>query len=243
MNKLLVLFSGTGSGERTCKDYNYECRGVEIVSKYNPYYNVDILKWDYKNELKEWIPDVIHSSPVCKEYSRLKQDKNRDLTLGNNLFDKSIEIIKYCLKLNPNLIYTIENPKNKFFLNKINKSLNNPIIHLTSYCKYGFKYKKDTYIVSNVKLFIKHHCCSKNKCKMVKEDGCHYVRIGVSRKSKTHFLTNDKQIPDSEYYRYIRDNIMLKEERRIIYNNQSLRYRIPQLLIEDIIWSIKNKLL
>ena len=238
--KLLVLFSGTGSVERTYNNYNYECRGVDIINKYKPYYNVDILKWDYKKDLKDWIPDVIHSSPVCKEYSRLKQDKNRDLKLGNSLFDKSIEIINFCLSLNKNLIYTIENPKNKFFLNKIKETLINPYIHITSYCKYGFKYKKDTYIISNIKLYIKHHCCSKSRCRMFKEDKCHNVRIGVSRKSKTHFLTNDKQIPDSEYYMYIRDNIMLNEERSIIYNNQSLRYRIPQLLIEDIIWSINQ---
>jgi len=235
--KVLVLFCGTGSIERVFNDH--ECRGVDIVPKYNPYYLVDILKWDYKTDLKDFVPDYIHASPVCKEFSKLKNTLVRDVGLGTSLFNKSVEIIKYIQQINPNLVFTIENPKNKFFVKLVNECGLDCKIYTTSYCKYGFNYQKDSVFVSNTKLCLKKVCG--RKCFNFKKYGCHSVRIGVSGTSTTHVLSNEHQVPDSVYYKYIRDDIMNTEDRIRIYNSTSMRYRIPTLLIEDIKWSIENK--
>ena len=95
MKKFLCLFSGTRSFEKVFeKDKKWECRGVDIDNHFTPYYNVDILKWDYKTELKDWIPDYIHSSFVCCEFTNIKNYSTgqRNLELGFGLLNKSLEI-------------------------------------------------------------------------------------------------------------------------------------------------------
>ena len=70
--KVLILFSGTSSFQKIFDKYpdEYEYQSLDINDKFNPTINEDILTWDYKKALENWVPDYkfIHASPVCKEF-------------------------------------------------------------------------------------------------------------------------------------------------------------------------------
>ena len=90
--KVLILFSGTKSISKVFEKYA-ECRSVDIDNRFKPFYNVDILTWDYKNI--NYIPDYIHASPVCKFFSSMKnQHFTHDKEDGLILFRKTMEIIE-----------------------------------------------------------------------------------------------------------------------------------------------------
>lgn len=239
---VLILFSGTKSFTKQMNKMNKDSgeiiykdiRTLDLDNTFKPTYNVDILEWKYKDVFTDFIPDFIHSSPVCCEFSKLKnhQHSKRNLTLGYSLFDKTIEIIEYVKTINPNLKFTIENPKSKLTLSY------EPLIQfkrvITSYCKYGFLYQKDTtFFYGGFDLKLKDKCNRKNKChsKSLTGNNCHKVRIGVSKNSKTHKL-GINQIGDNEYYKELR---LTPEYKNKNYTNQFFRYRIPSSLINDIL--------
>ena len=109
----LILFSGTRSFEKVLEPKGNKCYGVDICPIFNPYFCVDILKWDYREALKDIKIDYLHASPVCKEFTQLKNGKafKRDLDLGMSLIEKTLEILAWLIHRNPYLIYTIENPR------------------------------------------------------------------------------------------------------------------------------------
>lgn len=230
---VLVLFSGTGSIENCFDKSIYNIRGLDICNKYKPYYNTDILTWDYKTVFNNWIPDYIHCSPVCTEFSYLKNN-NRDINKGLLLVDKTIEIIKYLQTINSNLKFTIENPKGFLRKQKIMKEFN---MITTSYCKYGFDYRKDTdFWYGGFKLVLKPKCTCRTPCEYSKNNtrNAHRVVLGISRCSAfrtTEFWKTSNQITDTEHLYELR-KIDSKYDK---YNVQDLRYRIPSELVYDII--------
>ena len=230
----LVLFSGTGSVEIESQRVGHECRGVDISNKFNPYYNVDILKWDYKSELESWIPDFIWCSFPCTEFTNNKNriETKRNINTGLELLNKGLEIINYCKTLNPELIYMLENPNTSrtselpqlSHLNKYN----------TTYCKYGFYYKKPTSIWSNIKLKLESPCMKNdtNLCKgrllNKSNHNKHLVRIGFS--DRPHQTTDvkyfSKMKETNEYYKH--------------YTITEFRDRIPPKLVQDILVNIDS---
>jgi hypothetical protein len=240
---VLVLFSGTKSFSKKMlndlnKKYFNEIRTVDLDNTFKPTYNVDILKWDYKNDLNDFKVDYLHSSPVCTHFSKLKNTKTskRDLDLGYSLFNKTIEIIDWIKNNNnENIKFTIENPKSKLTLEyeplmKYNRTI-------TSYCQYNFMYQKNTtFWYGGMDLKLKQVCNKKNQCLSKKSnDGIHKVRIGMSRGSKTFLPSNSGQIGDNEHYKELRKTDEYKDKK---YTDTFFRYRIPPLLIQDIINSI-----
>ena len=224
MHKALILFSGTRSFEKVFKtEYNWEARGVDIDNHFNPYYNVDILKWDYKSALQHWIPDFIHASPVCKHFTKMKNDTNRntnELELGIALVKKSLEIINYVLKINPYLQFTIENPVGHMRKLEIMK----PYKRITtSYCMYGYHYKKATDIWCNFDLRLRPCCTKKCLCRgATKNGGRHKVIVGYKPK-------HDDQMIDWKYFSTLRRKFNI-----VGYTDTYFRYRIPLRLIDDI---------
>mgnify|MGYP002637974972 CR=1 FL=1 len=231
---IIVLFSGTKSIEKVYDEEKNDIRSVDLDNTFNPYYNVDILVWDYKKIFEKWVPDYIHGSPVCKEFSNMKHGHKRDMGLGLSLLNKTLEIIEYVKTLNPKLKYTIENPKGLMRKLDCMKPYN---MITTSYCKYGFLYQKHTdFFYGGFELELRPICrntkCDSNWCEGKKKWGTHRVRLGVSRNSKTHKLSHINQIPDSEYFKqYKIDNPEYKK-----YTNTYFRYMIP----EDLCKEIKN---
>jgi hypothetical protein len=230
MSRCLVLFSGTGSIEKVFKNNHCDCRGVDIDNKFNPYYHVDILKWDYKSDLKNWIPDYLHSSFVCCEFSGSKNTKkyDRNLNFGYQLIDKTIEIIKYVQSLNSGLRFTMENPKTRYTLEYEPLQKFNHCI--TSYCKYGNLNKKPTvFWYGGFDLQLKPICRNTKKdtsswCRGKKNNhGVHKVTMAYHPKKN--------QIIDWKYFGALRKCHPAKYKG---YKDTHFRYRIPRLLVKDI---------
>lgn len=69
---------------------------------------------------------------------------------------KTVEIIEYYSKLNPNFIWFIENPASGFIRHQLKNLFNNMFENKTTYCMYGSEYRKETSIFSNLQLNLKY---------------------------------------------------------------------------------------
>ena len=140
---LLELFKGTGSVGKVAKKYNFNVVSLDLENKYKPDILTNILKWNYKDYFKnkKIIPDFIWASPPCNTYSKLAyplKERNTQTAepyserakLGTKILYKTLEIINYAKKLNPNLKFVIENPSAMMRHDKKIKKLNTDIIPL-----------------------------------------------------------------------------------------------------------------
>ena len=142
--KLLELFSGAGSISKPWREAGHEVVSVDIDSRFHPEICEDILQWSYVK--LEFIPDVIWASPPCTEYSRAKTTgPPRNLTLADQLVAKALKIIKYFRKLNPELIWFLENGDSTLLWKRdVAKELTDYV--RLDYCQYGTLYRKRTRI-------------------------------------------------------------------------------------------------
>jgi len=165
--KVLELFAGSRSIGKATEQMG----GVSFSSDIEQFgridYVVDILDFDYKNV--PFIPDVIWASPPCTSFSvasigthwgggyRGYEPKTEGALLGMKLVQKTIEIIDYYQKLNPNLIWYIENPRG--VLRKLDVVKLLPIRHTITYCQYGDERMKPTDIWTNNEKWIPKPMC------------------------------------------------------------------------------------
>ena len=105
---------------------------------------MDILQWNYKDYEKF---DVIWASPNCKEYSISKTRAPRDMESADKLVLKVLEIIEY---FKPKYFF-IENPYTGYL--KSREFMKDIPYYRVDYCRYGFDYKKNTAIWTNLENF------------------------------------------------------------------------------------------
>jgi hypothetical protein len=161
---LLELFSGTGSVGKVAKTMGYEVVSVDMSNKYKPTYACDIMKWNYKRYDPGYF-SFIWASPPCTEFSKAKTVGIRDIDGALRLVKRAITIIKY---FQPRW-YAIENPVGLLRHMKLMKDLNRLTV---SYCKYGYKYQKDTDIWTNIP-FNPKICRNNCRCEWSRETGTH----------------------------------------------------------------------
>ncbi len=140
---------------------------VDIESKYNPTHEVDIVNWEplksceYKGKTippyKPYHFDFIWCSPPCTEYSYSKTIGQRDLVNADCRVKAALRIIQ---QLQPK-VWVIENPvgfleKRTFMQEHAN------LKHTTTYCCYGFPYRKATNIWTNAPVLLKN--CKDTPC-------------------------------------------------------------------------------
>jgi site-specific DNA-cytosine methylase len=158
--KTLELFKGTGSFSKVASKMKMKNISLDNVEKFKPDILIDILKWDYKEFFKHYIPDFIWASPPCNTYSHLAyklQERNIKTAeplstrakLGTAILYKTLQIINYAKKLNPNLLFVIENPRGMMRFDKKIKKLH---IALATYSAYGDQKYKPTNFFSNFPL-------------------------------------------------------------------------------------------
>ena len=164
--KLFELFKGSGSVGIVAKKVGYEVVSIDFDPIYTPDIETDILDWDYKKFSKDnnFIPDYIWASPPCNTYSNLAYPRkerhpqtlepySEKAKIGSAILTKTLEIIKYFEKLNPELLYCIENPRGMMRKDKKMKAL--PYMATTYYCYYGDQKRKATDFWSNYPLGLK----------------------------------------------------------------------------------------
>ena len=184
---LLELFAGKHSVSnalRRCSigralGDNFKLLSVDVGPKFAPTVCVDMNRWDFRRELDFFLGGrrpsdvvVVHASPPCKMYSRARTTGGpRDLRGASKNVRSALKIIGYA---NPTF-WTLENPatgllKDMPFMRKLERYMNT-----TSYCKWGFGYKKQTAIWSNIPGLQLPVCDSQTPCAIKRKHGRHLM--------------------------------------------------------------------
>ena len=151
--KVLELFAGSRSFSKIAEKLGHKTFSVDINDFDNIDYVTDILDFDYKKI--NFIPDIIWASPPCTYFSvasighhwnKDNTPKTKEAVLGIKIVEKTLEIIRYYLSINPDIKYYIENPRGKLRKLDVIKGIPKATI---CYCQYGENRMKPTDIWSN----------------------------------------------------------------------------------------------
>lgn len=159
--KVLELFAGQRSIGKAFDKKNHEVYSIEWDKRHENidwYQDISIIT---ANDIIErfGVPDIVWASPDCTSYSIAGISYHRTRESGGNLLAKS-DYAKFCdktnlnvmmliddlLKINPNLIYFIENPRGG--MRKMDFIKDKPRYTVT-YCQYGDERMKPTDIWTN----------------------------------------------------------------------------------------------
>lgn len=211
--KCLELFSGTGSVGTVLKSMGYEVVSLDLS---NADINMDILEWDYKIYPPNYF-NIIWASPPCETFSSIKKThigrKNRN---GKIVTRNDIES-DIILKGLPPLYKTLEiiyyfRPNKWIIENPQSGDMKKYLLGLpyydVDYCRYAdWGYRKRTRLWTNIKGFEPKKCNQDcNSC----IDGKHLINFGMTTKKRI-------------------DGVKSK------YTNLNERYRIPPLLIKELL--------
>ena len=181
--KTLELFAGSCSFSNVAKKLGHKIFTTDNIQYGKIDYVCNIMKFDYSKV--PYIPDIIWASPPCTGFSvasighhwmggkNAYIPKTETAKLGIELVKKTLEIIEYYKKQNPDLIYYIENPRG--VLRKLGILDNVPFHRTITYCQYGDTRMKPTDIWTNDLEWKPRPMCKNG-------DSCH---ISAPRGSKT----------------------------------------------------------
>ena len=160
MPRLLELFAGTGSVGKAFRAAGWDVTSVDMNPK---------AKADITCDIMDFVPpegvyyDHVHASPPCTEFSRALTTRPRDLVVGLRTAERALEIIA---ALQPNT-YTIENPGSGLLPQQ--RQFKDLPCKLVTYCRYGFKYRKLTWIATNLGEYWtpREPCRPRDPCELV----------------------------------------------------------------------------
>lgn len=192
---LLELFAGSRSIGKEAEKLGMNVFSVDIKNFDGIDLAIDIEFLSVKD--LPFIPDIAWSSPMCTTYSLAAIGYHRDMGKPKTEFaEKSDRVIKNVLKLyrdilklNPDFIWYIENPRG--YLRKMNFMLGLPKATVW-YCKYGDTRAKPTDIWSNniYSLFKPSGWIPRQICFNGNEN-CHHEAAPRGSKTGTQGLKNN----------------------------------------------------
>lgn len=168
--KLLELFAGSRSFCKEAEKIGWETFSTDIEPFDDIDYVVNILEFDVSKV--PFIPDVIHASPPCTGFSVAAIGhnwtggkgayipKSETAKLGIKLAQKAIEIIEYFRRLNPNLIWYMENPRGVMRKMPFIEVL--PHQNTVTYCSYKDSRMKPTDFWTNNPMWVPRKMCKNN---------------------------------------------------------------------------------
>lgn len=147
--KTLELCCGRKSFSKVAAELGYDTVTVDIDPKFEPTVCCDLLSFDpapYVGQI-----DILWMSPPCREFSMTKTTSQRDLLSAVAVVRRCVELLN---AIQPKY-FVFENP-----VGYLDKSglLNAYPKHKVSYCKYGFNYRKNTHIWTNIERFVPKLC-------------------------------------------------------------------------------------
>ena len=154
--RCLELFKGTGSIGRAFEKLGWVVTSVDIDPRFSPTVIADLLTWDYTIFPRDHY-NFVWASPVCTHYSKAKTVGKRDLEGADRLVSKALEIIAYF-----GCNWAFENPQSGLL--KTREVVKHLDLFDTSYCKFGFAYRKHTRIWTCLALSLHEPCSHRNPC-------------------------------------------------------------------------------
>ena len=152
----LELFSGTGSFGRSFERLGWTVVSLDICAKFKPTIVADILQWDYTCFPRDHF-QFVWASPCCTEFSVAKTVGVRDLEGADKLVQRTLDIADYF-----GCHWAMENPQSGLLKGRgLVRGL--PFFD-TSYCRYGFPYRKTTRLWSSLALCLRPPCSIKDPC-------------------------------------------------------------------------------
>jgi len=160
--KILELFAGSRSLGKAAESLGHTVFSVD----WKPYENID-LSIDIENlQLSDipFVPDFIWASPDCTTYTIAAISTHRngiepktDYAIKCDRVNQHfINLINESLKLNPSLVFFIENPRGMLRKMPFMQTFNR---HTVWYCKYGDERAKPTDIWTNSKKWVPRPVC------------------------------------------------------------------------------------
>jgi hypothetical protein len=218
--KVLELFAGSRSIGRVCDENGWEVFSSDINDFENIDYQVDILNFDVKKV--PFIPDFIWCSPPCtyfsvssigKHWNADHTPKSENAMVGVSFVDATLKIIDHFLKINPKLIWAMENPRGKLRKLPVVQGLDRTTVW---YCTYNdpFHRAKPTDIWTNnlYSIFNQNGWRPRKECFNGNTD-CHHQPAPRGSRTGTQGLKGNYE-----------------------------RSKLPPELCEEILWAAKNKL-
>ena len=150
---LLELFSGTGSIGRAFSELGWEVTSVDCDPKSAPTICCDILDFEPPEGVRY---DAVWASPPCTEFSRAKTCGVRDLDKGLRIARRALQLIH---RLNPP-VWFMENPATGLLPQQ--SDFTDLPFKIVSYCKYGFPYRKLTWVATNCPTWDPRPPCSRS---------------------------------------------------------------------------------
>ena len=139
---------------------------LDFDEKCHPDLLKDILQWEPLQDFKPGEFDLVWASIPCQEYSRAKTTAPRDLESADAVGRATVQAI---LDLAP-AVFVIENPngllRHRDYMQPLLKYLKP-----TTYCVWGFPYKKETDIFTNIEVHLPH--CRLVPCEYFRKHGRH----------------------------------------------------------------------
>jgi hypothetical protein len=214
--KILELFAGSRSVGKTAESLSMQVFSTEIKKFERIDLPKDIRKIKYADI--PFIPDVIWASPPCTSFSilscRYHWIKEEDIFTpktqtgkdGIALVRKTMRIIRYYQKLNPHLIWYIENPRG--LLRKLSPMKNILIRHTVTYCQYGDRHMKPTDIWTNnpawkPKMMCKNGMPCHKSCPRGSSTGLLELKNSYERSKIPPELCKEVLIAARQYLKYV----------------------------------------
>lgn len=160
--KVLELFAGSQSFSKIAKEHGHQTFSVD----WEKYDGIDLQMDISKMSVNDvpFVPDVIWCSPDCTTYSIAAISKHRNGTEPKSDYAKQcditnqhfISLIKEWLKINPNMVFFIENPRGMLrkmpWMQEFKR-------HTIWYCVYGDERAKPTDIWTNSTTWVPRPVC------------------------------------------------------------------------------------
>ena len=172
--RALVLFTGTGSVDRSLEKFGFKVDSLDIDKKCKATWTTDILTWESWRDIEPGTYTFIWASPPCTQYSiaRTTAKTPRNFALADSIVAKSLEIINH---LQPKG-WLLENPATGYL--KTRGVVADLPFTTVCYCMYSdgirHRYRKPTRLWGILPAFVPRPMCNrKEPCEFSREAGKH----------------------------------------------------------------------
>ena len=170
--KVLELFSGMECISNAFREKGHECFTIDWDKRFPSSMHYDISKLKVKDLPEEWRhPDIIFAGTDCTTYSVAAISKHRRKNPNNGNLDPISDKAKFADDMNKHVKELINemNPKIQIWENPMGAFrkmdfVQDLILNTTTYCQYGFTYRKQTDFLSNIDLHLKPPCKNGSPC-------------------------------------------------------------------------------